>query len=697
MEHAARADEGQWQPSQVKGLGTLLRPLHLEHVAKRLGNLARAPLAAVVSLGGCTGSFVSKDGLIVTNHHCAYGAIQRNSTAERNFLERGFLASSRAAEVPAGPNQRIYVTQGLDDVTAQVLGGLDSNLDGKARQEAIENKSKQLVAACEKDPAYRCSVVDFYRGLHYVLVRQWMIRDVRLVYAPAEAVGNFGGDIDNFEWPRHTGDFSFLRAYVGKDGRPADPSPENVPYKPQHYLKLDARGISQGDAVIVAGYPGKTSRYRLPSEVRFAFSYTYPHQVAEMVADLEAIDRATQGQSETKVRYASVVKMINNRLKKARGLIDGNAISNLESVRTEQDRAHRSYLASQANGQQTLELLRELEQWIAADQALAREEFAWSVATKSDLLHVALRLERWHRERQKPDAQRERGFQDRDESALKASFARLEQSFDSRVDAARWQAALARYEGLVGAGGRVAGLPERKHVGALYQASALHRTETRVDLIGASAAAYEQALRDDAFLGLARQLSTRELALEARRKEIEGNFDRLLPRYMESLIAWKSARGEPIYPDANSTLRISFGRVDSYPAADGVTKGPFTTLQGIVHKNRGVAPFNAPSALLAAIADKRGFEWVDREVQSVPVNFLSSADTTGGNSGSPVLNQHGDLVGLNFDSAYESITKDWVFDAKRTRAIHVDIRYMLWIMSEVDRADLVLEELEVRR
>jgi hypothetical protein len=698
----AHADEGQWQPYQLPQLKSELKRAGITIPAERLADLSRHPMSAIVALPGCSASFVSPDGLVVTNHHCAYGAVQRNASPEHNYIVSGFLAKTRAEELPGGPNTLVYVTDKVENVSDRVLKGLAPGLSGKERHEQVEARIKALVAECETDKAYRCSVPAFHRGLEYYRIRQMMIRDVRLVYAPADSVGNFGGDIDNFEFPRQAGDFAFLRAYVGKDGRPADPSPDNVPYKSKDFLAVSAVGLKPGDGILLAGYPGRTSRYKLPAEIRFARDVDYPAKVASITADLSVIAASTMGKPDYGVRYASVAKSLNNVLKKTQGLLDGFARKDIAAIKDVQDaefrawyKAHAQQLAQQGGGSKTL--LADLDAAIAADMATTQLESAWMEATHSDLLRSSRTLYRLALERQKPDAQREAGYQERDLSFIKARLSRLEQSFVASVDQARWQAALLRYSKIdpkLRPQGLDALLPAPNTVGALYKTTELADTSKRLAWIGKDADAFRKS--NDAFIALAVRLQDVAQALEDRRKEVDGNLERVIPQYMAAVIAWKKAQGKPVYPDANSTLRVTFGSVAPYSPRDAIVKGPFSTVQGIVEKNTGKEPFNAPSNLLQAIREQRWGAFKDARLGTVPVDFLSSADTTGGNSGSAVMNGQGELVGLNFDSTYESITKDWYFDPAITRAIHVDIRYMLWVMKEVDHADNLLKEMTIR-
>jgi hypothetical protein len=692
----AQADEGQWQPYQLPQLKAELKKVGITIPAEKLADLSKHPMSAIVSTGGCSASFVSPEGLIVTNHHCAYDAIQRNSSAKKNYINDGFLAKTRTEELPAGASTRVYITDKVENVTAEVTAGLSDKMSGRERRELIQSRVKKIIADCEQDKAYRCSVPSFHRGLEYYRIRQMMIRDVRLVYAPADMIGNYGGDIDNFEWPRHTGDFSFLRAYVGKDGRPADPSPDNVPYKSKDFLVVSAEGLKNGDPILLAGYPGRTSRYKLPSEIRFARDTDYPLRAAEMLADIATIEATTKGSADDEVRYASVVKGINNRLKKTQGLIDGFARKDIAAIKDAQDAEFRNWLISaNKNPAEAKSLLAKLDAVIAQDMALSQEELAYAVATNSDLFSSARSLYRLALEKEKPNAQREGGYQERDLAFIKGRLTRLEQSFVTKVDRARLTAGLARYAKLaVHPAGLDALLPSSEAAAALYDKTQLTDTAKRLAWLDKDKAAFAQS--DDAFIQLAVKLHDVGMSLENRRREVDGNLDFIIPQYMQAVINWKKSQGKPVYPDANSTLRVTFGNVGAYSPRDGVTKGPFTTVEGIVEKHTGKDPFIAPAPLLQAIKEKRYGVFKDKVLGTVPVDFLSSADTTGGNSGSAVMNKRGELIGLNFDSTYESITKDWYFDPAITKAIHVDIRYMLWIMKEVDHADNVLKEMTIK-
>lgn len=298
---AAHADEGMWMPSQLPQLAKPLRAAGFKGDPNGLADLTRKPMAAVVSLGGCTASFVSPQGLVVTNHHCAMGAIQLNSTAERNLIQDGFIAANPAGEVSAGPSARVFVTVGFDEVTERVLAGARGK-QGRDYFDAVDAAQKALVAGCEADAGHRCGVATMYYGRAFYLIKQLELKDIRLVYAPPRAIGNYGDEIDNFMWPRHTGDFTFYRAYVGRDGKPAAFSPDNVPYQPPAWLTVSTAPVKAGDFAMVAGYPGTTFRHRTASEFAQQMQWQLPSRVALFDGMIRTIDRAAAGDADAQVK-----------------------------------------------------------------------------------------------------------------------------------------------------------------------------------------------------------------------------------------------------------------------------------------------------------------------------------------------------------------------------------------------------------
>ncbi|MCF1426513.1 MAG: S46 family peptidase [Shewanella sp.] len=713
------ADEGQWQPYQMPAIADKLKQRGIDIPAEQLADLSRYPMNAVVGLGYCTASFVSPKGLVVTNHHCAYRAIQYNTKPEHNYLDQGFLASSQDKELSAGPDERLYITESVTDVTAQITANLPA--EPLARYEAIETNKKALIKECEADDNYRCSVPSFHNGLEYYLIKQLIIRDVRLVYAPPKSVGSYGGDIDNFEYPRHSGDFTFLRAYVGKDGKPAAYSADNVPYVPKSYLKVNADGVNAGDGVFVAGYPGSTSRYRLTSELEFASDWLYPVLADRYQRQIDTIEAMGANNQNVAIRYAGTLAGNANRMKKLNGLLDGFRATDIAGIKLAREDAFVDWLMQTSKAQ--TELISQLEVLIAEYQAATQTSFYFKNAQSSTLLDAANRLYRLAKEKQKPDAQRESGYQERDMKMFEASLKRIDRSFEQSVDKTLWLQDIQAYQSQ---SHKVAELDKlliydnhaslEDKIFGMYSLTGLTDAETRLGWMDKSPEQFENSA--DPFIRLAVALYDENMALEKEEKELAGRLSIARPDYMAAVIDYYKANDLPVYPDANGTLRITYGMVDGYQSRDGLYKQPFTRLEGITAKHTGVEPFNAPQKVLDAIAkgdmgehkvesvyaDPRGFvcrlfSCLDKPEQfdSVPVNFLSSVDTTGGNSGSPVFNGKGELVGLNFDSTYEAITKDWFFNPTITRAVHVDIRYILWMMDKVDNAHNLIDELELVR
>jgi hypothetical protein len=704
----ALAGEGMWRPGQLPQLADHLRQTGLEIAPERLSDLTSHPMNAVISLGGCTASFVSPEGLTITNYHCAKGAIQYNSTEERNLLESGFLAKERSEEVGAGPGSRVLVTVAVTDVTDKVVGGLGSGLTGAERYRAIETHEKELVAKCEEDDGHRCRVRAYHGGLEYELIKQLEIRDVRLVYAPAAMIGEYGGEVDNWMWPRHTGDYSFYRAYVGPDGKPADPAEENVPFRPKHFLKIATDPLQAGDFAMVAGYPGTTNRYRLASEIEETFAWSYPVRKQVYEEWRAIIAEATGADKDLQIKYAGLIAGLDNATKNYGGMLNGFAKGDmLERKRKLEAKLQAWIEGDEERSERYLSALEDLRA-VAAESNGLRERalFYEYLARRGTLLQTARTLYRLAREKQKPDMDREPGYQERDFRRLEERMVRISRSYAPEVDRVFYRHFLLSY----------AATPADQHVeifdnwfgidgnqvdeaaldaklDKMYAASGLGDEATRLAWMKKAPADFEAS--DDPFIQLAVKMFDSDMKIEEQRKDLQGRFDEVRPRYMEALIAFLGSHGKAVYPDANSTLRVTYGTVQGYRPRDGVFYTPFTVLDGIADKHTGEMPFDAPKEQLEAIHQKRAGRWADETLGAVPVNFLTDVDTTGGNSGSATLGSRGELIGLVFDGNWESIISDWDFLPKVTRSIHVDIRYVLWVMEELDGAGYLLEEMGV--
>ena len=690
----ARADEGMWMPSQLPQLAEAMRSAGYAGDPAKLADLTAAPLNAVVRAGGGTGAFVSADGLVLTNHHVAFGVIQYNSTPERNLIDDGYVAADRAAELPANPDFRVLVTVGFDRVTDEVLAGTRGR-KGRDYQQAVEAASKRIVSECEREPGIRCSVATMYAGTDFYRIRQLELRDLRLVYAPPRAIGNYGDEIDNFMWPRHTGDFTILRAYVGKDGKPAAYSPDNVPYNPPSHLQVSATGPQAGDFAMLAGYPGITYRHRTAAEFARQVEWTLPARVDVFDALIGVIEQAGRGDATARTLYASQLQSLKNNRKRAAGELEGLRRSDAVRLRAE-DEAAMLAKASRTDARDIKALAGVLER----DNAVRERELLLGLAaSQSQLLRSALTLERLRIEAARPDAERESGYQARDLALIEGQLRQVQRRYHPDVEKALLRELLGRYQQLPDAQrvpefdaafGRTPEALEQA-LEQLYTGTALGDEQAR---LAAFAAAREgQALPQDPLLSLAAQLVPAQVRLEHARKASEGEQLRLRPAYMHALAAWRQAQGRALYPDANSTLRVSYGKLEALQARDAVTYAPVTTVAGIVEKHTGEVPFDAPQPLLDAIAAGDFGHTADPQLGTQTVDFLTNLDTTGGNSGSPVLNARGELIGLNFDSNWEAVSASWWFDPRYKRAIHVDMRYMRWLMEKVYPAPHVLQEM----
>ncbi len=704
----AFAAEGMWTPAQLPDLADVLEARGLQIDPRSMTDLTGHPMKAIVSLGGCSASFVSPQGLVITNHHCAYGSISYNSPEDRNLLRDGFVAGSHAEELPARPGSRVFVTVKVEDVTGTILGDLPAGLDGRARYQAVEDGEKELVRACEEDDGHRCRIASYHGGLRYELIKQMEIRDVRLVYAPPGSVGKYGGDVDNWMWPRHTGDFSFYRAWVGPDGKPADRAEENVPFQPDHWLRVQPGGVQDGEFVMVAGYPGRTNRYRLAAEVANVIEWSYPVRKATYGALLEVITTATENNPDAALKYASWVARLNNATKNYGGMLEGFAKGSLVQRKQALESELQTWIESDPGRRDSyLSAIENLQALVAESRSRQQRDFFYNLAWSSSLLDAAHLLYRLAREQEKPDEEREPGYQERDLTNIREELTRIERTFDPAVDRQEWRHLVLAYASIPPAqhvmafdqwlgieGNQVDGAELDARLDAMYAATSLGDTQARLDGIGKTPAELEAS--DDPFMRMAVALYEANLRLEEEDKDLTGRYQEARPRYMEALLAFEKSRGRLVYPDANSTLRVTYGRVTGSRPRDGMVYVPFTTLEGIVEKDTGLEPFNMPPGLLEDIREQNYGAYADERVGSVPVNFLSTLDSTGGNSGSATLNGRAELVGLLFDGTYESIISDWDFLVDKTRSIHVDIRYVLWVMEQLGGAEHLMNEMGLR-
>lgn len=700
---AAQAGEGMWVPQQLPQIAGPLKKAGLKLDPKQLADLTGDPMGAVVALGGCTASFVSPRGLVATNHHCAYGAIQLNSSAGKNLIQTGFNAPTLVEELSAGPNARVFVLEEITDVTVQAKAAIASaGKNPLKRTQALEAFEKAQLARCESEPGYRCRLYSFSGGNAYRLFKNFEIKDVRLVYAPPGSVGKYGGDVDNWMWPRHTGDFAFYRAYVGKDGKPAPYSKDNVPYVPKHHLKIAQEPLREGDFVMVAGYPGSTDRYALVAEFENTTDWLYPTLSKAYKDQIALVEEASKADPDIGVKYAAYMAGWNNASKNFDGNLEGFKRNDTLAHKRKEEAAVLAWLRQQgARGEPALHAHRQLVALQAQANETQQRDLILAMLNRTGVLRAAVKLYRLAIEKAKPDAEREEGYQQRDLPEIEGEIRQMAQRYAPKMDRQLQQYWLRRYSKL----------PADQHVPALdgwlggdgeaavqaaierLQTSRLGDPAEREKWLKADKAVFEAS--QDPAIQYAVASMPELLAIETQQKIRTGEALSARPLYLQAIADYKRSRGEFVYPDANLSLRITFGHVKGYTKLDGSVQAPFTTLEQIPAKDTGKPPFDAPKAQLEAIRAKRYGGLEDSRLGTVPVNFLSDLDITGGNSGSPVMDANGRLVGLAFDGIWETVASDWVFDPVMTRMISVDQRYMRWIMQEVAPAPQLLEELGV--
>lgn len=701
------ASEGMWQPHQLSSLEFSLKVPGQQAQVTNMTRVVSSSAAAVVSLGDCTGSFVSDKGLILTSHHCAYQSIRHNSKAGNNLLSKGFLARYFSEELPAAPDVRVLITEQVTDVSRQILRPkADMPTDARARYEYIEQQQKMLIAECEEDASYRCTVYVSHSGLEYHLVKQLEIRDVRLVYVPMLSVGQFGGDIDNGRWPRHAGDFAFYRAYVGPDGKPADYATDNKPYTPDTFLKVSVKGVNEGEGVIALGYPQQTDRYRSAGELQNKLTRLYPLSRAYQNEIISIIRNVAANNSDVSAKYENLLESLNSSNRKIDRMMQGYQRSQTQRYKDMAEQELINWInADKGRWQKYEPAMQQLDELLVQQQQYQQRELILQFLNMAQLPAMAKQLYRLAHERQKPDAEREAGFQQRDIQRIKASLQQLNQKMDLRVDLELALNFLKHYAQLPAE----QRLPEldrffiisdgvnqeivRHKLEAMYRRTALHDETERLAWMDRTPEEFMQS--DDPMIAYAVALYQSNLQQEQLRKTAEGQMLTVRPLLMQSLIAFNNARKKSMYADANGTLRIAYGVVKGYQPKDAVWYQPVTTAPGLLAKVTDLPPFNAPSAQTDALKRAEFGRYLHSGLKTLPVNFLSTADVTDGNSGSPTLNRRAELIGLLFDRVSESTISDWYYDDNLSRAIHVDSRYILWQMEQVDGAFNLLAEMAI--
>jgi hypothetical protein len=694
----AGADDGMWMPHQMKDLN--LKALGLQMNPDDLYKTDGTGLmSAVVNLGGGTGEFVSAEGLVLTNHHVAYGALQRASSKESDYIADGFMARTRAEEIPA-QGYTVGVLLGYEDVTAKVNAYFKPKMTPRQRFDAFDKASKEIVALAEKaGKDLRCTLASMYSGNAYYLYTFKQIRDVRLVYAPPQDLGNYGGETDNWMWPRHTCDFSFLRAYVSPDGTAADFSPSNVPYKPKVWLKVSLDGFKEGDFTFVMGYPGGTSRNYALAELKYD-----QENMAKRVKDFQDrigfYEAAGKNDKEIEIRYAGLVKGLYNGLKNMQGKLEGFTKYDLVAKKADQEKQLLDWIgADPVRAKKYGAAPAALEAFLVRQKAFAaRTELLNGMLGGSTILSQAYNIVRAVPELQKPDKDREQAFQERNLPRLKQGIQLAERGYvfatdrelmkwtvkrlkTAHPDTAAWPVSI---RGLAsGTDEEVAG-----RIDAMYAKTSLGDPAKRLELFGLKPAPL--AAVDDPFLKLAAAMEKELKDLREESKGMSREGADLKMAYEAAILEMKKGTYPP---DANGTIRFTYGPVLGYQFKDAVWYQPQTTVKGVLEKDTGAFPFKVPARIKELWKAKDFGPYADAKLADVPACFLNTTNVTGGNSGSPTLNAKGEQIGIIFDMTYESVIGDYYILPDLQRSISVDVRYVLWVTDKFSGATHLIREM----
>ena len=689
------ADEGMWIPMLLKRNEADMQQKGMKISAEDIYSINQACLKDAIVLfgGGCTGEFVSDKGLLFTNHHCGYSYIARNSTLEHNYLANGFWAKSLEEEIPC-PGLSVTRLVRMEDVTAQVLDGVTDNMGETERAKQVEENIKAITQKATEGTHYKAIIKPFYYGNQYFMYVNEVFTDVRMVGTPPSNIGKFGGDTDNWMWPRHTGDFSVFRVYAGKDNKPADYSADNQPYKPLQHLTISLKGVEENDFTFVFGYPGTTNHYATSQAVDLAANVTNPIRIDLRTIRLNHYNNAMNQDAAQRLKYSSRVASIANGWKKWQG--ESLGINRLNGVEKKQD------------------FEKKFQQW-AADKPMYKDVLPAMGTNYAKLKDIELKTTYFG------EAVMAADFMNR--AAQLYNLAKMES--DSLI-AKRVEALIKNNENYfkdfdkhtivdraifietftylykAGFGGFVANKDVdaaeiEEMLGNIYDKSVLTSEKDMMKLLkNYKAKDAKKILKDPAVaLYLSAVDNLYSTADRQQYKELKNEINRLYRLYVKGMMEMDA--NNVSFPDANLTLRVAYGHVKGFRPKDGAYYKPYTTLEGIIEKENPDIYDYVVEPRLKELYNTRNYGQYANSKGELPVGFIATNHTTGGNSGSPVLNANGELIGLNFDRCWEGTMSDLLFDPDYCRNITLDIRYCLFIIDKYAGATNLIEELTIKK
>ncbi|MBX3288778.1 MAG: S46 family peptidase [Acidobacteria bacterium] len=688
----ARWDEGMFMPDRIASLDLKKKGLKIkpeEIYNPKGGGLTDAVIRLSI---GCSAEFVSPEGLILTNHHCAFDALVSASTPENDLVEHGFKADNRSGEISAR-NYSIFITERIEDVTSKIRQGTDG-LSGDGLAAALEKNTAELQKA-EQEKASKGSTIriqSMNNGYFHYLFQTRQIQDIRVVYAPPRNIGVFGGDPDNFEWTRHTGDFTFLRAYTAPDGSSAPYSANNVPYKAKKFLTMNADGVKDGDFVFVLGYPGATTRYRESQSIEYARDANFPFLAAWLDARSRSLREIGETDEEKRIAYQSQIANFDNAFK----VFDGGRWRLLRSKVVEKRRAEEQRFAQWVEADPKRRekygtVLSELAEASAESNRYAKRDILVRRMPDATMPMFRTIYQAVAEGKMLPDAERQakaeeikKALEGRETAYERDMLKFFLRSFDELPADQKFDGAENLFKAFSGKERRAAedAFAENIAEGKYWNA------ETVAALYGPQTMDFRP--ERDNVKAFAAALKRERDAANARAAAFASKIDRLRLLYQQGMAEMK---GITPYPDANSTLRFSYGNVKGYSPRESEFRTPLTTLKGMWEKDTGVDPWDMPQKIKDLDAAKDFGRW--RTGDSVIVNFLSTNDIIGGNSGSPILDAKGRQVGICFDGNYEGLGNDFYYDPNMNRTISVDIRFVLFVTEKVAGAGWILDEMNI--
>ncbi|MBT0608817.1 S46 family peptidase [Aequorivita echinoideorum] len=686
---------GMWIPSLLEGMNvTEMTNLGMKMTAKDIYDVNNASLKDAIPHfnGGCTSEVISPNGLLLTNHHCGYGQIQSHSTLEHDYLENGFWAKNMKDELPNPGTTATFIIK-IEDVTSKILANVDQSLSEAEKQKKIEENMAEVVKNSPKETWQENRVRTFYEGNQYMLFVVETYKDVRLVGAPPSSIGKFGSDTDNWVWPRHTGDFSMFRIYADKNNRPAEYSEENVPYKPKHYLPISLDGVAEDDFTLVFGFPGTTDEYLPSVAIEQVINTINPARIAIRDAALAIQDKYMRADPQIKIQYASKYARIANYWKKWRGETLGLKKSDAAGIKKRQENKLTSEINKKGKQQEYANILPQFEKFYSEIEpyALAREYFLETVLRNVELLRTAYQT---YQLKQIFENRGEQSFNDRRDNLL-ASLENQYKDFNKQVDSEVFEALIALYAKNVPQQflpNSFKNLNAESTASNIYENSAFVKYNSVKNLLTGNAEEVISKLEKDPGFILVKEMADSYFEkVDPKYDELNTNISALQRNYMKALLEL-SPKDARIFPNANSTLRVTYGKVNGYSPADAVYYEPVTHLEGVMEKYvPGDYEFDVPKKLIELYNTKDYGPY--GENGKMPVNFIGTNHTTGGNSGSPAIDANGNLIGLNFDRVWEGTMSDYYYDPALSRNIMVDIRYVLFIVDKYADAKNLINEM----